>query len=223
MIGKLLVLIGVIMIAIGGFRLFQTTQALSSLGLGNAMQLATDAKARESQLCKPGETLQEEQGASVYTPGSGYGRPTQSYCVDSAGNQRDVTGELVQGMIGNTDNVFSGIMGSITGSVINFGLIGFGLVLAIIGLIVGRRRSQWVPALSPISNTAVYTTTVLPKGVNGAIDLNALIQQARQVKTSTSSADLMTRLKQLDDARNAGLITQTEYERARAQILDTFQ
>lgn len=223
MFGKLLTLIGVILLGVGIFGIMRANQSIPNLGLGNAMSLATDAKAREAKLCNEGETLEEVQGASSYTPGSGYGRPTQSFCVDSEGNRRDVTGELAESLIGGIDGIFSGVMSSMMGSVIYFGMMGFGLVLTIIGLIIGRRRTQNMPISFGGPGGAVYTTTTYnSQNPGGSVDLNQLIQQARQMKTA-ASGDLTARLKQLDDALKAGLISQTEYDRARQNILDTLK
>lgn len=223
MFGKLLTLIGVILLGVGIFGIVRSNQNIPNLGLGNAMSLATDAKAREAELCKAGEKLEEENGASTYTQGQGYASSTRLYCVNSEGTRREVTGELAENLLGGVDGIFSGVMSSMMGTAIYFGLMGFGLVLTIIGMIIGRRRTQNIPISFGGSGGTVYTTTTYnPQNPGGSVDLNQIIQQARQMKAA-SSGDLTSRLKQLDDALKAGLISQTEYDRARQNILDTLK
>lgn len=225
MFGKLLALIGIAMIGIGIFGITRANLAIPNLNLGNTMALATDAKAREAQLCKPGEKLEENKGASQYTPGSGYASSVSMYCVNSDGQKREVTGDFATGMIGQVDGLVSGVMSGLMGSFIYFGLLGVGLVVTIIGLVLGRRRSSLPVTFGvPTGSGVVYTSsTYNSQNPGGGFDLNQVIQQARDMKAAASSGDLTTRLKQLDEARNAGLISQTEYDRARQQILDTLK
>ena len=95
MIGRLLALVGIVIIGFGIFGIVRSTQSIP--GLGSIMQVATDAKAREAQLCKPGEKLEEAKGASQYTPGQGYGSSVTLYCVNNDGIKRDVTAEFARG------------------------------------------------------------------------------------------------------------------------------
>ncbi len=225
MFGKLLTLIGVVMLGIGFYGIFRANQAIPNLNLGNTMALATDAKAREAQLCKEGEKLEEPKGASVYTPGQGYASSVTLYCVNSDGEKREVTGEFANSLLGSVDGIFSGVMSSMMGSLIYFGLVGVGLVVTIIGLLIGRRRSSPIPVSFGVpggSGTVYTSSTFNAQNPGGGFDLNQVIQQARDMKTA-ASGDLTTRLKQLEDARNAGLISQTEYDRTRQQILDTLK
>jgi hypothetical protein len=224
MFGKLLALIGLVMIGFGIFGIFRASQSLMGMNLGNTMELATDAKAREAQLCKAGEKLEENKGASQYTPGQGYGSPVTMYCVNNEGQKRDVTEEFGNSMVGQVGGIFGNVFSGILGSAIYFVLIPFGVVLTIVGLIIGRRRNPAVAFGVPGSGGVVYTSSTFnPQGSGGSIDLNQVIQQARDMKAAAGSGDLTTRLKQLEDARNAGLISQTEYDRTRQQILDTLK
>lgn len=184
------------------------------------MSLATDAKAREAELCNEGEKLEEEKGASTYTQGQGYASSVRLYCVDSAGSRREVTGDLAENLVSGIDGIFAGVMGNMMSSVIYFVLLGAGIVVTMIGLMISRRRST-IPVSFGGPGGTVYTT-YNAQNPGGSVDLNQLIQQARQMKTA-SGGDLTTRLKQLDDALKAGLISQTEYDRARQNILDTLK
>ena len=223
MIGRLIALVGIAVMGFGIFGIIRANQSIAGLNLGNTMNLATDAKAREAQLCKPGEKLEESKGASQYTPGQGYASSVIMYCVNSEGQKRDVTGDFATGMVGQMGGIFSGVFSGIMGSVIYFALMGVGLVLTIIGLILGRRRTGTVSFGVPVAGGTGFATTYTTQNAGGAIDLNQVIQQARDMKAAAGSSDLTTRLKQLEDARNAGLISQTEYDRARQQILDTLK
>lgn len=220
MFGKLFTLIGLVMIGAGIFGIVRSSQSLMGLNLGNTMQLATDTKAREAQLCKPGEKLVEEKGPSTYTAGRGYSSSVTMYCVNNENQKRDVTGDFANGLVGQVGGIFDNVFTGLFGSVIYVGLVGIGLVLAIIGLLVGRRRSIPVVTVGAPSSYGASTFTV--QNTSGSANLNQIIQQARQMKASAST-DLSTRLKQLEDARNAGLISQTEYDRARQQIIDSMK
>jgi len=225
MFGKLLALIGVVMIGFGVFGIFRTSQSLMGMNLGNTMELAMDAKARETQLCKPGETLEEDKGPSEYNASQGtHGSSVTMYCVNSDHQKRDVTDEFAKGMVNQVGGIFGNVFAGLLGSAIYFVLIPFGVVLTIVGLLVGRRRTPAVAFGVPGSGGVVYTSSTFnPQGSGGSIDLNQVIQQARDMKAAAGSGDLTTRLKQLEDARNAGLISQTEYDRTRQQILDTLK
>jgi hypothetical protein len=48
-------------------------------------------------------------------------------------------------------------------------------------------------------------------------------QHVTTVIPGVSGSDLSARLRQLDEARKAGLITQDEYDRLRQQLLDSLQ
>ncbi len=224
MIGRLLALVGVVIIGFGVFGIVRSSQSFANLGLGSTMQLATDAKAREAQLCKPGEKLEEPTGASQYTPGQGYAAGVTLYCVDSEGQKRDVTGEFANGIMGQIGGIFGNTLSSLTGFVIYPVLIVVGVILTIIGMLIARRRSSSVNfgVVGAGGSPSVYTTTYSSQNSSGGIDLNQVIEQARNMKAA-ASGDLTTRLKQLDDAKNAGLISQTEYDRARQNILDTLK
>jgi hypothetical protein len=208
------------MIGFGIFGIARASQSFMGMNLGNTMELAMDAKAREAQLCKAGEKLEENKGASQYTPGQGYGSPVTMYCVNSEGQKRDVTEEFGNSMVGQVGGIFGNVFSGLLGSAIYFVLIPFGVVLTIVGLLIGRRRTPAVAFGVPGSGGVVYTSS---QGSGGTIDLNQVIQQARDMKAASGGTDLSTRLKQLEDARNAGLISQTEYDRTRQQILDTMK
>ena len=222
MFGRLLALVGIIIIGVGVFGIFRASQSFMGTNLGNTMQLATDAKAREAQLCKAGEKLEENKGASQYTPGTGYASSVAMYCVNNDGVKRDVTEQFGNSMVSQVGGIFENMLPNLLGSVIYVVLIPVGVVLTIIGLIFSRRRSSAVSFGVPVVSSTGFSSYTT-QNAGGRVDLNQVIQQARDMKAAAGSSDLTTRLKQLEDARNAGLISQTEYDRTRQQILDTLK
>jgi hypothetical protein len=138
------------------------------------------------------------------------------YCVNSDHQKRDVTAEFATSMVGQVGGIFGSVFSGIMGTAVYFVLIVVGLILTIIGLLFGRRRTTTVAFSVPVTTSTVYTTNA------AGLDLNQVIQQARDMKAAPSG-DLTARLKQLDDALKAGLITQSEYDSARQHILDTLK
>src|SRR5687767_11808647 len=124
--GRILLVIGIIMSVVGCAIPFITMGGMFA-NMAPMMDLATDSDAREAELCEEGETLEEEQGASTYTQGQGYGRSTTLYCVDEEGNRRDVTMDLVEGMLG--DNFFSSISNTVGQTFLATGLSIVGVFL----------------------------------------------------------------------------------------------
>lgn len=94
--GRLLILFGLLLVVVGVIA--------GGVSMVNALQKTTAVAIEgpvESEVCQPGESLVEETGASEYTPGQGYGRPVQYFCVDADGTRRNVTGEFVNDLFGS--------------------------------------------------------------------------------------------------------------------------
>jgi hypothetical protein len=177
-----------------------------------------------AELCKPGETLEEAKGASTYTQGQGYGRSVQYTCIDADGNRRDVTGQFVTDLFGRIPDFMMGIGVQVLWTC----LIGAGVFFAIIGALVSRGRG----------GRRVYS---LDGGSGAQIYINGQPINAGQVQTWRSNDDgtaapvsfggstpsakgtLAERLQQLENARNAGLISSSEYDRLRQKMLDEMQ
>jgi hypothetical protein len=201
---RLAIIIGILLIIAGG-----AGMAFGFVGMpaqfGSMIEQATSPKAED--LCRPGETLDEVTGQSEYTPLEGYRSAVQYYCVDANGERRNVTGTFVQGMIGQ---VFGGL-GSLAIPIVSSFLCLPGIVLVILGLIFSRRRVQ-------DGNVVVrsYTIGNTPNRFQFPDDPNATVQH-----NAPASGNLSARLSQLEAARQAGLITDDEYERMRQEILDS--
>jgi hypothetical protein len=208
---KLLIVLGIILIVVGG--------AGMALGFGGITTQFTDVinqatSADAEDLCRPGEELEEESGAESYSPGVGYGRTVRYFCVDDSGERREVTGDFVQGMLGD---VGAAIMPMLSGSLITIIsplILTFGFILAILGFVFSRRRPRTVTQY-------VYTTGQgIPQTFN---------TPSRQPPSTTFSfptqpqarGDLTAKLRQLDEARQANLISEDEYQRMRQEILDS--
>lgn len=194
--GRIMAVLGVVLLIVGiGGMLTNGFSPTNSL---------TDAPTAE-QLCEEGETLVDETGASVYTPGQGYGRSVQYYCEDEDGNRRNVTGEFVEDLFGSA----GGFIGDMMGSFLWGGLASLGGTLLTLGLIftfVGRMNRQTQQMVGQYTSTFTPTTYVSPSTPTSP--------------PAPSGGTLADRLRQLDDARAQGLLKPEEYERLRKQALD---
>ncbi len=144
-----------------------------------------------SGICQPGEQL---------TPGNlSSADPTQAlnnlklYCVDAAGQRRDVTAEL-------TPNGASGervkTIGKLSLTLIGGCLLALGLALFLIGSVISRWQTR-----------RTILTIVMP-------EVQKLLAQMNVDNT------LAGKLRQIDDARLSTLISEDEYQRLRAGILE---
>lgn len=229
--GKVLVVIGALLavVGIGG-------AVASSLLAPSLVSLAPEPAA----LCRPGERLVEEGGASTYTPGQGNRRNVRMFCVDDKGARREVTGDFVQGLIGQVLGNLGGAGAFIAAFLFSL-LFGLGLLLLIVGAIVSARRNARLRLASggamPSGTVVVRmsdgtsTTTNVAGSVGSSLagtlgdNLAGAIEQAVRAAQTSSGAhvtiggDLADRLRQVAEARAANLITQAEHDRLRDEIL----
>jgi hypothetical protein len=143
----------------------------------------------------------------------------QYFCETTAGVRRDVTASFVNGLFGQASG-FVGQIGQMVGKQFMWaGLLTLGIILMVIGAIITRIRSGGaVVRYGP--QVYVNGQPVMPGGqvyVNG----QPMTSQASdwQKAASASSTSLADKLRQLENARNAGLITSDEYDRARQAII----
>lgn len=221
---RLIMILVAILLIVGGFggMIWSVVSPLTSLSLPSVPSAAN--------LCNEGETLVEEtNGVSSYTPGQGYGQSARLYCEDADHNRREVTGDYAEGVMGQVQNIFSMdfFKGGFNPTYI-FMIVG-GFVLLILSAFVGRRGGGTVTVLGGQSypsgtmtvnmgNHDVVTTPEIQR-----ILQQAGLQQGKAAPGAAGSGDLTNRLRQLDEARKAGLISQEEYDRLRQQILDKMQ
>ncbi len=207
----LLILAGIGLLSVG---IFGITSGMFSFGPGfqEAINNAVEGPSAEA-LCKPGETLVEEGGQSEYTPGQGYGRSVAYYCEDSAGNRRDVTGDFASDLLGS---VSTNLFGAPNLRVEYLAAAGLGLVLLLVGVFSGLRSKNvdvrpGVAVNAPFGGQAV--TWTVPEGTRPTL--------AERIQQAGSTSNLADKLRELDIARGANLITEEEYQRMRQQILDS--
>jgi hypothetical protein len=213
--GRLITFLGFLLLigGIGGMVL----SSVSGFNFGNLASLG--ASPTTDQLCESGERLVEEKGSSQYTQGQGYASPVQYFCETTAGVRRDVTASFVNGLFGQASG-FVGQIGQMVGKQFMWaGLLTLGIILMVIGTIITRIRSGGaVVRYGP--QVYVNGQPVMPGGqvyVNG----QPMTSQTSdwQKAASASSTSLADKLRQLENARNAGLITSDEYDRARQAII----
>lgn len=212
--GRLMTVLGVLLIIAGFGGMFVGN--VSSFDFGSLASLGADPTTE--QLCKAGETLIDEKGASQYTQGQGYASAVQYFCENSDGVRRNVTGEFATGLVGQA----SGMMGQISqqfGKQFMWGgLITLGFIVMFLGIVITRVRSGGaVMRYGP--QIYVNGQPVAPGGqvyVNGQ---PVTPQSGGWPQSTPSSGNLTEKLRQLENARNAGLITNDEYDRARQAIL----
>lgn len=163
-------------------------------------------------LCKPNEKMVREQYQTQRRDGTSYSMTP--YCVNSERQPEDVTGMWV--LIGAG------------GFVVPF-LIG--LFLLIIGIGSAARRQtekilQAIPTYSSGSNVQAmeFHDGVLKVG-GFELKLDGLAAEKMQalkaqIQSGAAGGDLTTKLRELQEARDNGLITSSEYDRMRQKILD---
>lgn len=171
-------------------------------------------------LCNAGEKLIREQYQG-YARDGGTNYSMTPYCVNSEHQKEDVTGRWVLLGVG--------------GFLVPFLL---GLLITIVSASLAQQRwlNQGVPNSSGGRDFAIYSSgngvrnvdfsdgTLKVNGFEIKMDgltqdkINAL--KAQMQTMSGGGGDLTSRLKQLQEAKDNGLITSDEYDRARQKILD---
>lgn len=205
--GRLLSLIGIIMMIGGGFGLGGSIlqpigDIVSSV---NPEAIAEQA----SELCNDAETIEVEQGQETYSPSSGWARPSYFYCVDGQGNRREVTQEFGAELIGTTTST---ALSAFSSAFLWMGVSTIGFFLLIIGIIVSVRKR------AKSANMLQYGSSS-PISGNPAMHWN-MPQTSATTSPKSDISDLKDRLQKLEEARSANLISQDEYDRLRQNILD---
>lgn len=212
--GRLLPVLGILLV-IGGIiatatSMFSNVLSGSLQGVQNVVNTAVNADEAAAKYCKEGEKLVTEKGASDYTPGQGYASSVVYYCEDSEGQRRDVTVDFANDLVGQAFNAIPSF--NFTPHLELLLISGLGVVLIVVGAIVGRRQRAGI--------------MLMPVQVGDNMDMAQVIQQAQAVKSQQiGNADnaRTAKLRQLDEARDKGLISKEEYDRLRQQILESFK
>ncbi len=189
--GIALVILGVVGLGLG----------LTSVG-GNFFNTISDAiNPTAAELCKAGETLAEEDGPDEYTVGEGYRHNVRYFCVSPAGERREVTGDFVQGMLGQAFGSMSTLFVPMIGGCV----LTVGIFFTIIGAVLSARRRVLT---SPAVVTQRYAFDFPPD------------QTGSPTPRASGANDLAAKLRQLEAAHDSGLITDEEYQQKRQQIID---
>ncbi|MBA3869072.1 MAG: SHOCT domain-containing protein, partial [Anaerolineae bacterium] len=174
-----------------------------------------------SLLCQPGEKLVREQYKTHDSDGNGYSMTP--YCVNSERQREDVTGRWV----------LIGVGGFLAPFLI-------GLLMLVVGASAASRR-QHTSRFQAVPNSYGGTDFAMFNSGNGTkqidfddgtlkvngfeIKMDGLTQEKiealkSQMQVSAGGGDLTTKLKQIQDAKDNGLISSDEYDRLRKKILD---
>lgn len=199
---RLALVVGVLLVLVGGAGIVIGVIGIPTQFASVINQAVTPTA---EELCNPGETLDEVTGQEEYTALEGWRHSVQYYCVNDAGVRRDVTGNFVQGMLGEA---FGGV-GSLLIPIISSFLCVPGLILLVLGLIFSRRR---------VANSNVVVRTYSYGSPTGS---RFQFPDDPTTPLQTTSDDPSARLMKLDAVRKAGLITEDEYTRIRQEILDS--
>lgn len=127
--GRVVLVLGLILSVVGCGGIGWSFIIPFQQGIADAVNVDENAAA----LCLPNETLVTSEGASTYTQGQGYGRNVLYYCENSEGVQRDITGEVVENLIGDTVNT---VVPGVVAAFIFGGLLTVGGIFTIIGIII---------------------------------------------------------------------------------------
>lgn len=185
------------------------------LGVDDLARHATIGPFLTETFCNPGEKLVSES-REIRRPGES-GQEILFFCQDRQGRRRDITGIY--------------IIAAIAGFIVPF-LLGLFMVIGSVRRMIAQaaRQITGIPAGVPaggrmsIPGGAVTPTRrTAARDISGSTNIDDYIQQAfnasqREIARGT---DLASRLRKLDEARDAGLISGEEYRRAREKVLDS--
>lgn len=163
--------------------------------------------------CEEGDTIRTQNRLSFSNNGSG--QTTDFFCVDNEGDEEDVTGSVVMIII------------------VGFaGLLGTGILMIFIGAgILAKRVGQnFTNSLFGQQNLGNVQSTSYDLRKSSNVSQAQLSPEAKAVMEQVFSQvgdafgnndTLADKLRQLDEAKQQGLISQSEYERTRQAILDS--
>ena len=203
--GRFLIILGIglILITVGGF-------VFSLVG----MESARFAAIVEQWVCDTEETLQVVTGVPRIDSDGSTVQSINIYCHIGENIQRDVTGL-----------VFGGIVGGFIGGL----LLGIGLIFWGALRVVRQQRQHMVSMMQTFQVSPTQASVIDLR--SSTIDYDqippqaqAILQTVLQSLTSATGSlqgdTLAERLKELEDARQQGLISQQEYDRIRTALLD---
>ena len=210
---KLIIFLGVLlMVAAMGLLIF-------FVGVRSSMQDNQSVVDLQNRLfCNPNETYVEVLGGYIRnSTGTGGGRQFTAYCENSENQRRDVTLRAFGIMAGAFAIPF---------------VLGLFLFIGGVGAFARRKVTNMISTFPIQAGQAAIRTSVvqMDKGDIDAGNVGEMLQEVFSrlqnanytvVSSSMGGADDLTeKLRQLKEARDSNLISQDEYERIRAAILD---
>ncbi len=229
--GRFLVFLGLIGIfaGVGGIIYSSFTPFTTS----NIVDSVTNIDEKARAMCTANEELVVEQGSSTRTTSSTTGttgRTVLYYCVDDAGNRRDITGEVIGDTVGNVINETFGSLGSVfASSFVWMGVIGFSTLITILGGTMSARHRMRTAGIGGRGFMITVNGQPIQMGqanIQQPTDMAQVGQMMNQMLDSMMpiqqppSGDIAARLQQLDQLYNSNLISREEYEATRQKILD---
>lgn len=201
------------------------------------VESVTNIEEKARAMCTANEELVVEQGSSTRTTSSTTGttgRTVLYYCVDDAGNRRDITGEVIGDTVGNVVNATFGSLGSIfASSLVWMGVIVFSTFITILGGMMSARHRMRTGGIGgrgfmiTVNGQPIQMSrgNVTVKDMQNPTNMAQVGQMMNQMldnmqKSPQSSGDIGARLQQLDQLYNSNLISREEYEATRQKILD---
>lgn len=192
--GKWLLLLGIVLMAFAMVVLF--------VSLSNAPQTIAISQAL---VCEPGETYSEALGRSVYSGTESMGREFFAYCQGD-GDRREVTPQAF---------------------LVKAGMFAVPFLAGLFLFMIGIFRMTWRvtrSAISHVAANAVVTRSGQPvsRVIINDKEVDQLLKgMFGQSVQPQNRGNLTERLRQLQEAYDARLISKDEYDHVRQQILDS--
>lgn len=225
--GRFLVILGILGI-IGGV----AGMAYSILTpIGETLSAVTNLEEQAKALCNTNENLVVEQGASMRNTSGTYGRTTYFYCVNEAGDRREITSQVSGNVV---DGAFGSISQTLANSLLWTGVIIVSILFIMVGGMMGARRRM--KRMGVDGQGLMITVNGQPIHMNRAnvkvVDMqnptnlaqvgqmmNQMLDSMMPIQPSPAG-DIASRLQQLDQLYHSNLISREEYETTRQKILD---
>lgn len=220
---KLAILVGILLI-IGAFvALFALVIPVDYLQ-SNPQIMA----AKNSLFCQPGESYVEELSSFITRSGTDpFGREVRMYCEDSEGQQREVTGQAVMTIIAAFGVPFViGLILTMIGGIAAFAgwtrRLASGSLSGVPVTVYSNQPGQ--PVQYTATSTDLNNLDLPPEAAKVIKQVMGSFQaSANSFQPGGSNDTLAAKLRQLEEARDAGLISSIEYDRTRQKILDSMK
>lgn len=201
------------------------------------VESVTNIEEKARAMCTANEELLVEEGSSTRTTSSTTGttgRTILYYCVNDAGNRRDITGDVIGDTVGNVVTATFGSLGSVfASSLVWMGVIVFSTFIIILGGMMSARHRMRTGGIGgrgfmitvngqPIQMSRGNVKATTMQNPTNMAQVGQMMNQMldNMQKPPQLSGDIGARLQQLDQLYNSNLISREEYEATRQKILD---